>query len=170
MAKIFGHFISGSELAYRGYNALVCGGVIYSFCTSPNANALEYLTDAAIHGVEAVFPHTLDKAMLGLNAFRGAQAGIAFFTDIAYFPNFASLTTIPKILNGLDCLPNHLINCVWRLKNIFSEKQSSNDTDVFSTKSKTLLHQATTAPAMAMPGNTAPIVTANDHKVQKKMI
>lgn len=170
MAKIFGHFVSGSELAYRGYNAFVCAGVLYGFCTTPNASALEYLTDAAIHGVEAVFPHSLNKTMLGLNAFRGAQAGIAFFTNTAYFPSFSSLTTIPKVLNGLDFLPNHLINSIWRLNNLLSKKQSTNETDIILSKSKTFLHQEQMLRTTTTPGNTENIIASNDHQVRKKMI
>ncbi|STX52061.1 Uncharacterised protein [Legionella busanensis] len=89
---------------YRGYNALVAGLVMMQYINNPEAAAIEYLPDVAIHAFEAIAPNTLNCLGAAANYVRGVQAGIAFFS---------SNSTIPKPANLVDVV-NHGINVYHR--------------------------------------------------------
>ncbi|HRE32857.1 MAG TPA: hypothetical protein PLD88_12840, partial [Candidatus Berkiella sp.] len=75
----FNNFISYAknhkvEMAYRGWNGLVAGAVIYDLATNPTANVGEYVGDILLHSYEFAFPNQLNPIMLSLNLLRGVQA------------------------------------------------------------------------------------------------
>lgn len=81
-------------LAYRGYNAAVAALVMYQYINNPQAAALEYLPDVAIHALEAVAPNSLhDVAIVG-NVARAVQAGVAFFSGHSTVPSSANLVDV----------------------------------------------------------------------------
>lgn len=87
------HLVNWS-LAYRGYNAAVAALVMYQYLNNPQAAALEYLPDVAIHSLEALAPNSLhDVAVVG-NMARAVQAGVAFFTGHSTVPSSANLVDV----------------------------------------------------------------------------
>ncbi|WP_454782154.1 hypothetical protein [Legionella sp. WA2022007384] len=90
---------------YRGYNALVASLVLFQYINNPEAAAIEYLPDVAIHAFEAIAPNSLTNLAVGANLARGIQAGFAFFSGSS---------TIPSVANATDVL-NHGVNLYHRL-------------------------------------------------------
>ncbi|KTC91130.1 hypothetical protein OQJ18_14250 [Fluoribacter dumoffii] len=80
--------------AYRGYNALVATLVMVQYMNNPEAAALEYLPDVAIHAFEAIAPASLNNYAIGANLGRGIQAGLAFFSGNSSIPSVANLTDV----------------------------------------------------------------------------
>lgn len=93
---------------YRGYNALVACAVLYQYTQTPQAAALEYLPDVAIHLFEALAPRTWDNAALIANGARALQAGFGFFSKDS---------TIPQGANFVDVF-NHAMNIGYRASGI----------------------------------------------------
>ncbi|CAM2885675.1 Uncharacterised protein [Legionella steigerwaltii] len=90
---------------YRGYNALVATLVLFQYVNNPEAAAIEYLPDVAIHAFEAIAPNSLNNLAAGANITRGIQAGLAFFSGNS---------TIPSVANFVDVF-NHGVNTYHRL-------------------------------------------------------
>ncbi|WP_454784511.1 hypothetical protein [Legionella sp. WA2024007413] len=90
---------------YRGYNAIIATLVMVQYLTNPDASAIEYLPDVAIHALEAIAPNSYNNLGIGGNVGRGIQAGIAFFSGNS---------TIPRIANAVDVF-NHGVNVYHRL-------------------------------------------------------
>ncbi|QMT61505.1 hypothetical protein [Legionella sp. PC997] len=90
---------------YRGYNALVATLVMVQYLTNPDAAAIEYLPDVAIHAFEAIAPNSYNSLGIGGNVARGIQAGFAFFSGNS---------TIPSVANVVDVF-NHGVNVYHRL-------------------------------------------------------
>lgn len=90
---------------YRGYNGLVAALVMFQYVNNPEAAAIEYLPDVAIHAFEAIAPNSLNNLAAGANIARGIQAGLAFFSGNS---------TIPKDANLVDVF-NHGLNTCHRL-------------------------------------------------------
>ncbi|OJW13172.1 MULTISPECIES: hypothetical protein [Legionella] len=79
---------------YRGYNALVAAFVMFQYVNNPEAAAIEYLPDVAIHTFEAIAPNSLNQLAAGANIARGIQAGLAFFSGNSTIPSVANLTDV----------------------------------------------------------------------------
>lgn len=90
---------------YRGYNALVAALVMFQYVNNPDAAAIEYLPDVAIHAFEAIAPNSLNKLAAGANIARAVQAGVFFFSGGS---------TIPSVANSADVF-NHGVNIYHRL-------------------------------------------------------
>ncbi|KTD05133.1 hypothetical protein OQJ19_09165 [Fluoribacter gormanii] len=90
---------------YRGYNALVATLVMFQYVNNPEAAAIEYLPDVAIHAFEAIAPNSLNNLAAAANFARGIQAGLAFFSGNS---------TIPSVANVTDVF-NHGVNIYHRL-------------------------------------------------------
>lgn len=131
MAKITARFVG--DMLYRGYNAAVFAGVAYNLYNNPERFyelLPESIPDMAIHGVEALFPNTLNPLMLGANMLRGGQAAYAYATGYTGLPHMVS--AIPRVLNGADVF-NHAMNVMRRLYNI-RQTTSETGTDVTATQ------------------------------------
>lgn len=80
--------------AYRGYNALVSMLVLLQYVNNPEAAAIEYLPDVAIHAFEAIAPNSHNVLAGGANVARGIQAGLAFFSGDSSIPRAANLIDV----------------------------------------------------------------------------
>ena len=80
--------------AYRGYNALIAGVVLLEYINNPEAAAIEYLPDVAIHAFEAIAPDSLNNLAITANITRGIQAGLAFFSGKSTIPNAANIADV----------------------------------------------------------------------------
>ncbi|MBL7479910.1 hypothetical protein [Legionella bononiensis] len=87
------HLLNWST-AYRGYNALIAGLVMLEYINNPEAAAIEYLPDVAVHAFEAIAPNSLNNLAITANFTRGIQAGLAFFSGNSTIPSAANIADV----------------------------------------------------------------------------
>lgn len=80
--------------AYRGYNALIASLVLLEYINNPEAAAIEYLPDVAVHAFEAIAPDSLNNLAITANITRGIQAGFAFFSGNSTIPSAANFADV----------------------------------------------------------------------------
>ncbi len=79
---------------YRGYNALIAGMVMWRYMTDPEAAAIEFIPDAAIHAFEAIAPNTWNRLADTCNSVRAIQASYAFFSGNSMIAPHANLIDV----------------------------------------------------------------------------
>jgi hypothetical protein len=95
---------------YRTYNMIIAAVVLFEYIRQPEAAAMEYIPDIALHAFEAMAPDSMDSLSFTANLARISQAGYSFWSGES---------TIPSIANAVDVY-NHTYNLSHRLSNMLS--------------------------------------------------
>jgi hypothetical protein len=116
--KFFGIDVN-RENVHRGMNGLIFTVVALDYMFNPEACAIEYIPDMALHLYEAVNPNDYSEGLIVLNALRGSQAAFHLLNQgcIGSLPNFID------IFNHGANIASH-----WYASNHDNEKIQEDDT------------------------------------------